>query len=66
MVNKELVEKNDLTSISYYEIKEILNKTDWQKYWDDVMKDSEREIEAYRKAEAMSRKSNQKIWNLYL
>ncbi len=40
------------------EIQKILEQTDWTDFWQKVHEKSLPEIEAYRKAEALSRNSN--------
>ena len=40
------------------EVQTILKNIDWNKFWQDVNEKSLPEIEAYRKAEALSRNSN--------
>lgn len=49
------------SSISKEEVDKILNSTDWQKYWSEVNENRSDEIEAYEKAIAMSRKSENKV-----
>ncbi len=44
-----------MKSISKEEIEKILQNTDWQKFWDTVSENCQKEIEAYRVAEAKSR-----------
>lgn len=41
-------------SVSAAEVEKILKNTDWNKFWEDVHKACEPELEAYRRAAARS------------
>jgi len=43
-------------------IKECLEKTDWNAFWNDVADAASQEIEAYRQAEARSRARAAEHW----
>lgn len=48
-------------SVSASDVQKILDRTDWQKYWSDVNEAASKEIEAYEKAEARSKRTNRFI-----
>lgn len=44
----------DMTPISHEAVQQILNTTDWDKYWREVREQADAAIEAYRDARARS------------
>jgi lysozyme family protein len=63
-MNAQQLESLSSTTITKSQVEDILRRTDWNAYWDEVTADAQPEIEAYRQAAVHSQARAAEHWLL--